>query len=313
MSKHERSPEAESVYPVGVLAVLGARGWSSCCRDAARPRARRGADARADVAAGPRVEVRAARASRRASAPSTVQGEARPYAERDPVRQGERLSARGARRQGRPGQGQPGDRGDRVARDSIVNTRRRAPTPTTSARSPSGSTRSPGRGVVSTQDAEQAAASAEVAEASVAALDDPERTRRCARRLPATVTARFADPGALMQNASSRADRRAAGGDHLAGRSGSACSPMSISTTRRWCASGDRGDPRARPPGASRTGRVSRLVAASSISQTRTMLIEIDFDNQDGAIFPGSFVEVTMDGARAGAGRGAGRGAGAAR
>ena len=58
-----------------------------------------------------------------------------------------------------------------------------------------------GPGVVSPQDYETAAASADVADATQRAAADERGYESAARALRRTVTARFADPGALMQTA----------------------------------------------------------------------------------------------------------------
>jgi len=149
-------------------------------------------------------------------------------------------------------------------------------------------------GVVAAQDVEAASSSAEVAEAQAEALRTQDAYRSLRAPFAGTITARFADPGALIQNATSA-------------QSG-ALPVVTVADTRRlriyvyldqasapFVKVGDPADIRIpERPGWSRRATVARL-AGTLAPRTRTMLAEIDADNADGAILPGSFVEVEID------------------
>jgi RND family efflux transporter MFP subunit len=150
-----------------------------------------------------------------------------------------------------------------------------------------------GPGVVSTQDVDSATASADVAEAQEAALRTQDAYRTLRAPFAGTVTARFADSGALIQSA--------------AGAQAGALPVVTIANTKRlriyvyldqasaaFVKVGDAADVRvAERPGWARPAKVARL-SGELTPRTRTMLTEIDVDNADGALLPGSFVEVEI-------------------
>lgn len=148
-------------------------------------------------------------------------------------------------------------------------------------------------GVVSTQDVETASTGADVAEAVEASLRDQNAYRILRAPFAGTVTERFADPGALIQSATG-------------GQSG-ALPVVTIADTSRLriyvyldqssAPFVKVGDPvTIRVPeraGWSRTAKVARI-AGELTPRTRTMLTEIDVDNRDGKILPGSFVQAEI-------------------
>jgi RND family efflux transporter MFP subunit len=148
-------------------------------------------------------------------------------------------------------------------------------------------------GVVSKQELDSAQASAEVAEATRSSLGSQRDYRNIRAPFDAVVTARFADPGALIQSAAN-------------GQSG-AVPVVTVSDTDRLrvyvyldqssaalVRVGDRAEVRlAERPGWSRVAQVTR-VAGELAPRTRTMLTEIDVDNRDGQILAGSYVEVVL-------------------
>ena len=150
-----------------------------------------------------------------------------------------------------------------------------------------------GPGLVSTQDAETASSSADVAEAQAEAARTQDAYRSLRAPFAGTVTARFADPGALIQSATSA-------------QSGS-LPVVTVANTKRLriyvyldqanaslVKVGDAVEIRvAERPGWSRLARVARLSGELTL-RTRTMLAEVDVDNTDGAILVGSFVEVEI-------------------
>jgi len=150
-----------------------------------------------------------------------------------------------------------------------------------------------GPGVVSAQDVETAASGADVAEAQAESLRTQDAYRTLRAPFAGTVTARFADPGALIQSATS-------------GQSG-ALPVVTIADVKRlriyayldqtiasFVKVGDGVMVRvAERPGWSRPAKVARISGELS-SHTRTMLTEVDVDNKDGAILAGSFVEVEI-------------------
>ncbi len=143
------------------------------------------------------------------------------------------------------------------------------------------------------QVAEQAEAAAQVAEATAKSLEAQKQYEILAAPFPAKVTARFVDPGALVQAATS---------------SQTTNQPIvTLSETDRlriyayvdqknasFVRLGDRAEvaDRARPD-------VKLPVTVSRISgeldlNTRTLLTELDLDNRLGKILPGSFVQVSL-------------------
>jgi membrane fusion protein, multidrug efflux system len=148
-------------------------------------------------------------------------------------------------------------------------------------------------GVVSAQDVETAASGADVAEAMAASLRDQNAYRLLRAPFSGTITERFADPGALIQSATG-------------GQSG-ALPVVTIADTARlriyvyldqssapFVKVGDRATIRTpERPGWSRVAKVARM-SGELTARTRTMLTEIDMDNTDGLIVPGSFVEAEI-------------------
>jgi RND family efflux transporter MFP subunit len=148
-------------------------------------------------------------------------------------------------------------------------------------------------GVVSAQDVETTASGADVAEAQAESLRKQDAYRTLRAPFSGIVTARFADPGALIQSAAS-------------GQSG-ALPIVTVADNKRlriyvyldqatapFVKVGDQAAVRIpERPGWLRTARVARL-SGELTPRTRTMLTEVDVDNADGAILPGSFVEVEI-------------------
>jgi membrane fusion protein, multidrug efflux system len=148
--------------------------------------------------------------------------------------------------------------------------------------------------MVSDQEVEAANANADVAEATQAGYTTQGAYRIIRAPFDGVVTARFADPGALIQAAT-------------AGQSG-ALPLFSVvngdrlrvyvypdQTAAAFVHVGDVAEVRVpERAGFARKAQVTR-VAGELSPKTRTMLTEIDVDNQDGAILPGSFVTVTLE------------------
>lgn len=148
-------------------------------------------------------------------------------------------------------------------------------------------------GVVSATEADTQTGVAQVAEATLASLAQQKSYEVLRAPFDGTVTARYADPGALVQAATGAStgalplvtvstperlrvyvyvDQRQAGSVRIG-------DPALVSLS-------DRGD-------AHIEGRVARL-SQELDPHTRMMLVEVDVDNKDGAIVPGSFVTVTL-------------------
>jgi len=148
--------------------------------------------------------------------------------------------------------------------------------------------------MVSAQEVEAARAGAEVAEANEQAVSTQGGYRVLRAPFAGVVTARFADPGALIQSAAN-------------GSSG-ALPIVSIANPDRlrvyvyldqsaaaYVHVGDTAELKVpERPGFSRKATVTRASGQLDV-KTRTMLTEIDVDNQDGAILPGSFVSVSLE------------------
>ena len=148
-------------------------------------------------------------------------------------------------------------------------------------------------GVVSAQELEQGQASADVAEATQAALSNQRDYRVIRAPFSGVVTARFADPGTLIQSAANAQSGAVpivsiAKGDTL--RVYVYLDQASASFVRV----GDRASIRVpEKPGWSRQAQVTR--SSGSLSpRTRTMQTEVDIENADGAILPGSYVDVEL-------------------
>jgi RND family efflux transporter MFP subunit len=149
------------------------------------------------------------------------------------------------------------------------------------------------QGVSSQQDAELAKSAADVSSANVASLAQQKSYEVLKAPFDGVVTARYADAGALVQNA--------------ANAQTSALPVVTISQPERLRVSvyvdqrdaaalrvGDAATVRLPERGAAQTeGRVSRI-ASELDPRTRMMLAEIDLDNRGAGIVPGSFVEVIL-------------------
>jgi RND family efflux transporter MFP subunit len=148
-----------------------------------------------------------------------------------------------------------------------------------------------GSGVVSAQEYDTAAASADYAEANQKALAKQRGYETLRAPFDGTVTARYADPGALLQSAASAQT--------------SALPVVTIAQidtlrvyaylAQREAAFVHEGDPAEvtlpERPGTVLSAKVTRL-SHELDTKTRTMLVEVDIDNRQGLIVPGSFVRV---------------------
>ena len=148
--------------------------------------------------------------------------------------------------------------------------------------------------MVSAQEVEAAQAGAAVAEANQAALSTQGGYRVLRAPFAGVITARFADPGALIQSATS-------------GQTG-ALPIVSVANPDRlrvyvyldqaaasYVHVGDTAEVKVpERPGFSRKATVTRA-SGQLDTKTRTMLTEIDVENKDAAILPGSFVSVALE------------------
>lgn len=149
------------------------------------------------------------------------------------------------------------------------------------------------RQMISQQDADNAEADAKVAEANVATLATLKSYEIIHAPFTGTITARYADPGALLQNAT-----------------GSQTSSLPLVTVAqtgllRVYVYPDQADAVFVHPGTPAEiamperpdrklpARVTRM-SGQLDPKTRTMLTEIDFNNSRGEILPGSFVQVSL-------------------
>ena len=150
-----------------------------------------------------------------------------------------------------------------------------------------------GSGVVSRQDFDSALAGAEVADATLKSLAQQQGYEILRAPFDGVVTARFADDGALLQSATSAQT--------------SALPVVTVAEVDRLRvyayvnqsdASFIRDGDAARiaipeRPGVTLEARVARRSRVLD-PKTRTMLVEIDLENRDGLIVPGSFVQATL-------------------
>jgi RND family efflux transporter MFP subunit len=149
-------------------------------------------------------------------------------------------------------------------------------------------------GVVSAQELELGQATADVADATQATLATQRGYRVIRAPFDGVISARFADPGTLIQSAANAQSGAVpivsvSKGDQLRVyvyvdqssapfvRTGDAAT---ITVSER--------------PGWSRKAKVARTSGQLS-PKTRTMLTEVDIDNDDHVIVPGSYVQVTLD------------------
>lgn len=150
------------------------------------------------------------------------------------------------------------------------------------------------RQFVSSQESDQAGADAAVARERLASLVEQQAYEALRAPLDGTVTARYADPGALMQNAATSQTN--------------ALPVLTVSQTDRLRVFLylDQADAAEVHPGTRATittqdrpddkvpASVSRLSGALD-AKTRKMVAELDVDDHDGRIVPGSFVQVVLD------------------
>ncbi len=147
--------------------------------------------------------------------------------------------------------------------------------------------------LISVQDADHAEADAGVAEANAEALRTQKDYEVLRAPFNSTVTARFADPGALVQSAINAQT--------------SALPVVALSQTNKlrvyvyldqrdasFVRLGDRAEinDSARPE--VRLPAVVSRVSGELDSKTRTLLTELDLDNKQGLILAGSFVQVSL-------------------
>lgn len=147
-------------------------------------------------------------------------------------------------------------------------------------------------GAVSVREAELDKSNAEVAEAQVASLATQRGYTVLRAPFDGVVTARFADPGALVQNA--------------ANAQSGALPVVTVSQVDRLrvfvyvdqrdaalVRTGDRAEVSLPDTGVRREATIARR-SGELDPRTRTMLVEVDLDNRDGAIVAGSFVQVSL-------------------
>ncbi len=149
------------------------------------------------------------------------------------------------------------------------------------------------RQMIAQQEADQAETDARVAEANVAALATLKSYEVLRAPFRGTVTARYADRGALLQNAASSQT--------------SALPLLTVSETDRlrvyvypdqsvaaFIRVGDRAEiTLPERPAVKVAARVTRL-SGELDPKTRTMLTEIDVNNRSGVLLPGNFVQVSL-------------------
>jgi len=149
-------------------------------------------------------------------------------------------------------------------------------------------------GGISAQELEQGQASADVADANQAAIATQRGYRVIRAPFDGVVTARFADPGTLIQSAANAQSGAVpivsvAKGDQLR------VYVYVDQSSAPFIHGGEAATIRVpERPGWSRAGTVTRTSGQLS-PKTRTMLTEVDIPNADQAIIPGSFVDVTLD------------------
>ncbi len=146
---------------------------------------------------------------------------------------------------------------------------------------------------IARQDAENAEAAALVAEATEAGLKVQKEYETLRAPFSATVTARFADPGALVQNATTSQTATLP----LVALSQTDRLRVYIYLDQRNAAFVKVGDHAviadAARPEVRLAARVSRVSGEIDL-KTRTLLVELDLDNRAGKILAGGFVQVTL-------------------
>jgi RND family efflux transporter MFP subunit len=149
-------------------------------------------------------------------------------------------------------------------------------------------------GVVSAQELELGQASADVAAATQAAIATQRDYRVIRAPFDGVISARFADPGTLIQSAANAQSGAVpivsvSKGDQL--RVYVYVDQSSAPFVRAGDAATITVPER---PGWSRQAKVARTSGQLS-PKTRTMLTEVDIQNDDHVIVPGSYVQVTLD------------------
>jgi len=148
-------------------------------------------------------------------------------------------------------------------------------------------------GVVSAMEREQADTDAAVAEATVARLATLRSYEVVKAPFAGTVTARYADPGALVQDAASAQS----GALPVVTVSNTDRLRVQLYVAQREAAFVKTGDAAVitvpERPELQLEGQVARVTGELD-PKTRTLLTEVDFDNRGGEIVPGSFVHVRL-------------------
>lgn len=147
---------------------------------------------------------------------------------------------------------------------------------------------------VSLQEADQARADEAVARERLAALEEQQAYESLRAPLKGTVTARYADPGALMQSAATSQTN--------------ALPVLTVSETDRlrvfvYLDQGDAADVRPGTRSAITSQDRPEIVVPASVTRlsgaldakTRKMVAELDVNDRDGRIVPGGFVQVVLD------------------
>jgi membrane fusion protein, multidrug efflux system len=246
---------------------------------------------RADIAAGPRVPIAVAR---RSPAEQTVvlSGEARPFAE---VTLYAKVS--GYLREINVDKGDQVNRGQLLALLESPELDRQYDAAVADARTKrlfAGRERSLLKdGVVAHQDYDNAEAAAETAEATAESLKSQKEYEIMRAPFSGTVTSRFVDPGALLQSATTNQ---------------TAAQPVvTLSRTDRlrvyiyldqknaaFVKKGDRAEiADAARPEVHLPASVTRVSGELDL-KSRTLLVELDLDNREGAVLAGGFVQVSL-------------------
>lgn len=146
-------------------------------------------------------------------------------------------------------------------------------------------------GVVSANEAEIQVGQAKVAEATLRTLATTKQYQSLRAPFDGTVTARFVDVGSLVQNATNAQT----GALPVVTVSDTAKLRVSVYVDQDDAPSVHLGDAAevATPGGVRIQAKVARTADALD-ARSRTMLVEVDVDNANGAVIAGSFVVVTL-------------------
>ncbi len=149
------------------------------------------------------------------------------------------------------------------------------------------------RGAASKEQAEEREAAAEVARANVAALQAQKDYEIIRAPFTGTITARYVDPGALIQNA--------------VNAQGSATPVVTVSQVDRlkiyayadqknagFIRVGDRADIWDPTRSAKKISATLSRTNVQLNARTRTLILEFDVDNSQGVFVPGSFVQISL-------------------